>query len=129
MDDRQPTILVVDDERGMCELLKDTLVKEGYEVHVSDNPLQAIEIVKEMHIDIAMLDLVMPEMDGIDVLKKIKEIQPDIVVIIMTAYGTIDTAVEAMKLGAYDYITKPFKMSKIKTIIERILEHERIADL
>ena len=128
MADIQPAILVVDDERGMCELLKDTLVKEGYDVRVSDNPLKAIEIVKDVNIDIAMLDLVMPEMDGIDVLKEIKEIQPDIVVIIMTAYGTIDTAVEAMKLGAYDYITKPFKMSKIKAIIERILEHERIAE-
>ena len=128
MANTQPTILIVDDERSMCELLKDTLVKEGYDVHVSDNPLKAIEIVKEMHIEVAMLDLVMPEKDGIDVLKEIKEIQPDIVVIIMTAYGTIDTAVEAMKLGAYDYITKPFKMSKVKTIIKRILEHERIAD-
>ena len=126
MESKPPTILVVDDEKGMCELLKDTLVKEGYNIHFSEDPRKAIEIVKEIQIDIAMLDLVMPEMDGIDVLKEIKECQPDITVIIMTAYGTIDTAVEAMKLGAYDYITKPFKMSKIKAIIERILDHDKV---
>ncbi len=121
MTKKEPAILVVDDERSMCELLKDALIGDGYNILTTENPYKAIEIVKEKDINIVLLDLVMPQMDGIDVLKEVKKSKPDTVVIIMTAYGTIDTAVEAMKFGAYDYITKPFKMSKIKTIIARIL--------
>jgi len=127
MPNNVPVILIVDDEKSMCEMLQDTLVKEGYTVTTSSDPLQAIETVRQTHIDIILLDLVMPEMDGIDVLKQIREAQPDTKVIIMTAYGTIDSAVEAMRQGAYDYITKPFKMSKIKVILERILELNRMA--
>ncbi len=120
------TILVVDDEKSMCELLQDTLLKENFSVYIAETPYKAIEIIENNNVDIVLLDLVMPGMDGIDVLREIKHIKPDTVVIMMTGYGTIDTAVEAMKLGAYDYITKPFRMSKIKTDIVRILEREQI---
>jgi DNA-binding NtrC family response regulator len=126
MTEKAPNILVVDDEKGMCELLDDTLTGEGYHVQAIDNPRKAIEVVRSNDVDIVLLDLVMPQIGGIDVLREIKRIKPDTVVIIMTGYGTVDTAVEAMKLGAYDYITKPFRMSKIKTLIARILEGERI---
>jgi DNA-binding NtrC family response regulator len=126
MGTRQPVILVIDDERGMCELLSDSLAKDGYVVHTADNPHEGLVTVKNTQVDVVMLDLVMPEMDGIDVLKEIRTAQPTTNVVIMTAYGTVDTAVEAMKLGAYDYITKPFKMSKVKRLIERILERERL---
>ena len=126
MTKKESSILIVDDERGICELLYDILIREKYKVQTTESPKKAIEIVRNENIDIVLLDLVMPEMDGIDVLKEIKQIKPDTTVVIMTAYGTIDTAVEAMKLGAYDYITKPFKMSKIKTITARILESKKI---
>ncbi len=126
MTKKESSILIVDDERGMCELLYDILIREKYKVQTTESPNKAIEIVRNENIDIVLLDLVMPEMDGIDVLKEIKQIKPDTTVVIMTAYGTIDTAVEAMKLGAYDYITKPFKMSKIKTITARISESKKI---
>jgi two-component system response regulator PilR (NtrC family) len=116
-------ILIVDDEQSICEVLSISLRKEGYVVASETNPRRALERFKREPFDLVLQDLKMPEMDGIDLLREIKKIREETVVIIMTAYSTWDRAVEAMRLGAYDYIKKPFDTQiDIKGTIARSLQ-------
>jgi two-component system, NtrC family, response regulator PilR len=115
-------ILVVDDERSMRDFLSIMLKKEGYEVVTAENGGDALKTVQGEIFDLVISDVKMPELDGIDVLKAVKEVSPETVVIMITAFATTETAVEAMKLGAYDYIIKPFKVDEIKLIIKKALE-------
>jgi DNA-binding NtrC family response regulator len=94
----------------------------GYEVSSKENPLEALEMIKNKHFDIIVSDIRMPKMSGIEMLEKVKEIKPEIVVIIMTAFASVESAVEAMKLGAYDYITKPFKIEELLVRIKKAEE-------
>lgn len=121
-------ILVVDDEEKMRNLLKKVLVKQGFSVRTAPNGIDALGKVKENPFDIVIADIRMPEMNGMEVLKAVKEIRPEIYVIIMTAFGSIDSAVEAMKKGAYDYITKPFKMSEISIVVGKAFEEKRLRE-
>src|SRR3990170_3114397 len=107
-------VLVAEDERGMRELLAIVFKKEGHDVILCEDGKIAIEAMKKEIFDIVITDLKMPGVDGMSVLKTVKELSPDTIVIIITAFGTTDTAIEAMKAGAYDYITKPFKIDEIK---------------
>ena len=111
-------ILVIDDERGVCALFKRFLTPEGYIVLTALDGMSGLKIVEEKKPDMVLLDLKMPKMDGIEILRRIKKIDKNIVVIIITAYGTMDTARMAMKLGAYDYITKPFHLDHVKAVIK-----------
>ncbi len=116
-------ILVVDDEPSICDVLGISLRKEGYDVATETNPRRALERFRQEHFDVVLQDLRMPEMDGIELLKEIKRVREDTSVIIMTAYSTWDRAVEAMRLGAYDYIRKPFDTQvDIKGTIARALQ-------
>lgn len=115
-------ILVVEDDDLMQGMIKDTLSREGYEITIADDGEKGLEKFKNNDVDLILVDLKLPKMDGITLLKKIKDVSPEKVVIIMTAYGTIETAVEAMKLGAYDYITKPFLSEELILLIQRGLE-------
>ena len=115
-------ILVVDDEKSMRDFLSIMLKKEGYEVVTAENGGDALKTVQGEIFDLVISDVKMPELDGIDVLKAVKEVSPETVVIMITAFATTETAVEAMKLGAYDYIIKPFKVDEIKLIIRKALE-------
>jgi len=117
-------ILVVDDEERMRNLLKKVLTKQGLSVQTSPNGIDALMKVEETPFDVILADIRMPEMNGIEVLKTVKETRPEIYVILMTAFGSIDSAVEAMKKGAYDYITKPFKMDEITIVIKKALEEK-----
>jgi two-component system response regulator PilR (NtrC family) len=118
-------VLIVDDEQSICDVLSISLKKEGYVVSSETNPRKALERLKRETFDLVLQDLKMPEMDGIDLLREIKKVREDTVVIIMTAYTTWDRAVEAMRLGAYDYIKKPFDTQiDIKGTISRAL-HSR----
>lgn len=117
-------ILVVDDEERMRNLLKKVLTKQGLSVQTSPNGIDALMKVEETPFDVILADIRMPEMNGIEVLKAVKETRPEIYVILMTAFGSIDSAVEAMKKGAYDYITKPFKMDEITIVIKKALEEK-----
>ena len=117
-------ILVVDDEERMRNLLKKVLTKQGFSVQTSPNGIDALMKVEETPFDVILADIRMPEMNGIEVLKTVKETRPEIYVILMTAFGSIDSAVEAMKKGAYDYITKPFKMDEITIVIKKALEEK-----
>src|SRR3989338_4430155 len=117
----EPLVLVVDDEKSMRELLAITLERQGYEVSVAEDGEVAIEAVRRDGFDVIITDLRMPNADGLQVLRAAKEHTPETVVIVITAVGSTETAVEAMKLGAYDYITKPFKLDELKIIIKNAL--------
>jgi len=116
-----PRILVIDDEEKMCWALDRALSYENYQVVTATRGLQGIELAKKNDFSLVILDLKMPDMDGIEVLTEIKKINPSLPVIMITAHGTIDTAIEAMKIGATDYITKPFKLDEIKLQIKKSL--------
>jgi two-component system NtrC family response regulator len=117
-------ILVVEDDRSQRELLRDFLRDEGYEASEAENGNQALEMIKAHFFDLLLLDYKMPGMDGMAVLEAVKRINPEIDVIMMTAYGTIDRAVMAMKAGAADYITKPVELEELLILIDRI-SHQR----
>jgi two-component system response regulator PilR (NtrC family) len=119
-------ILVVDDERSMREFLGIMLAKEGYSVTQCPDGETALKQMEEDIFDLAIMDIRMPKMDGIAVLERIKETAPETVVIMITAFASTDTAVQAMKKGAYDYITKPFKIDEIKLIIRNALEKKAL---
>lgn len=115
-------ILIVDDELSMREFLEILLSGEGYNVDSAPTETDAIKKLKKAHYHLVISDIQMPGMGGIALLKKIKSLSPSTEVLMMTAYASTDTAVEAMKSGAYDYITKPFKVDEIKVIINNVLE-------
>ncbi len=115
-------ILIVDDEQSICDVLGISLRKEGYQVAAETSPRKGLERFRHEHFDVVLQDLKMPEMDGIELLRELKKFREDAVVIIMTAYSTWDRAVEAMRLGAYDYIRKPFDTQvDVKGTIARAL--------
>ena len=120
------TILVVDDESSILQSLQDILTDEGFEVMTADSGLSALSIIKETIPDIILLDIWMPNMDGMETLKKIKELYPGVQVIMISGHGTIETAVKATKLGAYDFIEKPLSLEKILLTINNALNLNRI---
>jgi DNA-binding NtrC family response regulator len=120
-------ILVVDDEPNMLRLLKTILMdKTGYEVDTTNTPLEVEKLLKEQSYDLVVSDLKMPLVDGIDLIDIIKKIDAQIPIIIITAYGTMETAEEAIQKGAYDFITKPFRKENILITIKRALEWKRM---
>ena len=121
-----PKILVVDDEQIVRESLANWLKEDGYQVELAESGPQALERIQSASFHIVLLDLKMPEMNGIQVLQEIKRNFSDIEVIIMTAYGSIHTAVEAIKEGAFDYIVKPFDPEEVGLLIRKILDHKNL---
>lgn len=117
-----PNILVIDDEKFICDALKSVLEKDGYYVEAVQTAKEGFGHLKQGSFHIVLLDLKLPDGDGIEALRKIREEQPDIVVIIITGYASVASAVEAMKLGAYDYMPKPFTPDEIRAIIRRARE-------
>ncbi len=118
-------ILVVDDERSMREFLDIMLSKEGYHISLAENGEEACELLDKEEYDLLITDIRMKDVDGIAVLKKAKSVMPDIVVVMISAFATADTAVDAMREGAYDYIPKPFKVSDFKRIVREALASRR----
>jgi DNA-binding NtrC family response regulator len=116
-------ILIVDDEPLMCKSLGEVVRRAGYNVVTASNGYEALEYLQQEQVSVIITDMNMPKMDGIEVLKQAKAIIPNISVIIITGYATVDTAVEAMKYGAIDYITKPFPPTKINSIIEKAVNN------
>jgi len=119
-------ILVVDDEEQMRDLLVKVLERKGYQVSVCGNGVDALAFLEREPADLVVTDVRMPGLSGMEALRAIKELNPDIVVIIMTAFGSIDQAVQAVKEGAYDYINKPFKIDEMLLTIEKALEERRL---
>src|SRR5580698_5205865 len=122
----KPRILVVDDEESIREFLDIMLRKEGYEVTSAEDGQKAIETLKKKTFDLVISDLQMPNVTGIELLKHVRETQPDLLFMMITAFGTTETAVEAMKLGAYDYITKPFKIDEVRINIANALRSRNL---
>jgi two-component system NtrC family response regulator len=116
------TILIIDDEKNYLVILETLLAPQGYEIITEGNPINALRLIKEMDLDLVITDMKMPKMDGLELLEEVKKMDPDLPVIIMTAYGTIELAVEAMKKRAYDYLTKPFRNEELKLTVKKALE-------
>ncbi len=121
-------ILVIDDEDSMCNFMEIMLSKEGYGVDSVRSGLDGVALLKEKNYDLVIADLNMPEMSGIDVLKEVKSFKQGQDFIVMTAYASVDTAIEAMKQGAVDYITKPFKVDEIKLVIEKSINRRHLLE-
>ena len=129
------TILVVDDDRTGRETLAEAVYEMGYEVASAAGGVEALDILRRREIDLVLTDLKMPEMDGLEVLARAKEIRPDVFVILVTAFATVDTAVAAMKAGAYDYVMKPIDLRQLRVLLERasqsrdlIIENDLLKD-
>lgn len=120
-------IMVVDDELSIREAFADWLKQDGYEVDTAADGMAALDKIKERHSDIMLVDVKMPRMDGITMLKQLKEIDPDTAVVMMTAHGAIQDAVEAMKLGANDYLLKPFELDELSLTIEKLVQMQTLA--
>ncbi len=123
---RQGTILVIDDEEIMREVLDALLSREGYEVRLADGGPAGIELAKSMPFDAAIVDVMMPGMDGIAVLDELKKLDEDMAVIMLTAFASVENAISAMKRGAFDYITKPFKNDEVLVVLRNAVERGRL---
>ncbi|MFQ6068934.1 MAG: sigma-54-dependent transcriptional regulator [Candidatus Aminicenantales bacterium] len=121
-------IHVIDDEPIIHEVLGQLLASEGYQVELSSTGEEALEKYSDKAFDLTLLDLLMPGMDGLEVLKKLKKIDPHALVIIITAYASVESAIKAMKEGAYDYIQKPFKHDELLMTIRRVLEFKHLRE-
>ncbi|MBI5179980.1 MAG: sigma-54-dependent Fis family transcriptional regulator [Nitrospirae bacterium] len=122
------SILIVEDNLGMRNVLEKTLKMKGYDVFSVGTAENAFKLFSTYLFDLVITDLKLPKADGIEVLKKAKKTAPSTIVIIMTAYGTIENAIEAMRLSAYDYILKPFSLEEIEIKVEKALSQQRIAE-
>ena len=123
---KKPRILVVDDEAAVRESLNDWLMEDDYEVGLAASGEDAVSMAQENSWDVILLDLKMPGMDGLETLKRLKKMMPEAEVLMMTAFATIDTAVQAMKEGAFDYLVKPFDPDEIEMHIKKIVEHKEL---
>ena len=120
-------ILVIDDEKEICLLLQKILEKDGHQVLILIDPVKGLEIVRKEKPDCVLLDLKMPNMDGIETLDAIKKIDKNVGVIMITGHGDVENAMESMKLGAYDYIAKPFDVDFILSLTKRYLKSKKAA--
>jgi len=125
---QKETIHIIDDEKIIHEVLEDLLSSEGYECELSSSGPDALEKHKSKSFDLVLLDLLMPGMDGIEVLQKIKKIDPNAVVIIITAYASVESAISAMKKGAFDYVQKPFKHDELLITVKRAIKHKKLQE-
>jgi nitrogen regulation protein NR(I) len=114
-------ILVVDDEPNLRRVLSAQLERDGYDVHAAEDGEQALSILKEHHIDLVITDLRMPRIDGMELLRRAQKLDAELPVVMITAHGTVDNAVEALKTGAFDYLTKPFDQIEVRTIVAKAL--------
>jgi two-component system response regulator HydG len=120
------SLLIVDDERAVREAARDAALILGYHASACDSAEQAARILDGQNVDVVLLDLKLPGSGGIEVLRQIKRKRPDIEVVVVTGHGTVESAVEVMKAGAYDYLTKPFSMEELKLLLERLVEHLKL---
>jgi two-component system, NtrC family, response regulator AtoC len=121
-------VLIVDDEHQLVEAFKKKLAKEGFEVFTALNGMEAISIMEGNELDIGLFDIKLPDMDGVELLGRLREMQPTSEVVMLTGYASIDTAIRSMKLGAYDYLTKPCKLSELHNVILKAYEKKQLKE-
>ncbi len=119
-------ILVVDDDKSLREFLTITLSRDGFEVEAAASGQDAVKVLENAPVDLALVDLRMPGMDGLETLRRLKEINETVSVVIVTAFSTTETAIQALKEGAYDYLIKPFKVDELKLVVRKALEERRL---
>jgi two-component system, NtrC family, response regulator AlgB len=124
--DFKASILLVDDEQNILKTVRICLEAAGFQVTAIANPLEALDAVRKELFDIAFFDLKMSPIDGMQLLKETRQISPETTIILMTAHGSVDSAVDAMKLGAYDYLQKPFEFTELQHFTEKVFEHHRL---
>src|SRR5213080_785302 len=120
------TVLVVDDEEIMREILETLLTREGYEVRLAASGTEGLELARAVPFDAAIVDIMMPGLDGIATLDELRRIDEDLAVIILTAYASVESAISAMKAGAFDYVTKPFKNDEVVVVVRNAMERRRL---
>ncbi len=120
-------VLIVDDEAGMRHSLQRLLGPAGYEVSTARSGAEALALVKETPFDVIVLDIQMPGLSGLDTLSRLREIDPKLPVVLITAYGTSEAAMQAIELGAYDYFLKPFDVGAFKEVIDRAAEFSHLS--
>ena len=126
MDKTKIKILVVDDEQGLCAGIQEALRREGYAVDASTNPSDALNLARENLFNLVVSDIKMPGLSGLDLLSQVRAHHRDTLFILMTAYGTVESAVEAMKLGAYDYLPKPIDLKRLRVVVQKALEFQAV---
>ena len=122
----QTTVLVVDDDPTTYRLLREVLAQEGYQVETAGGGREAVDKAGTILFDVVLLDVRIPDLNGVEVLRELKHLSPETVVIMMTAFGSIETAIETIQQGAYDYISKPLKLNDVKLTVRRALDHKRL---
>ena len=126
MSDAPVQILVIDDDKAMRDACFQILNRQGYQVELAAGARQGLTLLERSSFDAILLDLVMPDMDGLEALKKIKALDPEVEVIIITGYGTIQSAVETVKAGAFHFLSKPFVPDDLRNLVNRALEKRRL---
>jgi DNA-binding NtrC family response regulator len=119
-------VLIVDDEQIMRDSLSEWLEMDEFQVDTADNGMSALKVISERVPDVIVADIKMPGMDGVTLLKKVKETHPELPVIMITAFATVENAVRSMKDGAYDFLVKPFPPEKLSNLLRHILEHQQL---
>src|SRR5512133_390360 len=120
------SILVIDDEEIMREILQTLLEREGYDVRLASSGPEALALARGSSFDAAVVDVMMPEMDGLTTLDELKKLDDDLPVIMITAFASVETAIAAMKRGAFDYVTKPFKNDEVLVVLRNAIERRRL---
>ena len=123
---KKAEILIVDDEEVIREMLKTLLQREGYSVNTAENGAAGIDQIRKKFFNIAIVDIKLTDMSGMEVMHKIREVHPETIVLMVTAFATTETAIKALEAGVYDYIIKPFDVNRIKLIIKRGVEEQRL---
>ncbi|MCA9253987.1 MAG: sigma-54-dependent Fis family transcriptional regulator, partial [Phycisphaerales bacterium] len=121
-------ILIVDDERTLLANLALQLGRAGYECRAVDNGASAMEALEESEPDIALVDIRLPDMSGLELIAQLRQAGRDFPIVVMTAYGSVENAVEAMKVGASDYLQKPVSITELQVVLDRVLQHNRLRD-
>ena len=121
-------ILFVDDDQDILTMVGEYLEMQGYDITTANSGLKALDLVKDQDFDVVFTDYKMPEFNGLELLAAIKQYKPEVEVIIVTGYGSMESAIQAMKFGSYDYMQKPFKLDHLKLIIDRIVEEKKVKD-
>lgn len=121
-------VLIVDDEPHLRRVLEAVFQREGYETLTADTPQRALDLAAAQPVDVLITDLIMPELTGVELMQQVQAMQSGVVTVMITAHGSVRSAVDAMKLGAFDYISKPFDMAQIRQVVRKAVEHRRVVD-